>query len=59
MFDSKKYRDEHKFHYIKELKNDMNILEYRNISKFNITSRKFEDIIDELKDFLLELSQNK
>lgn len=59
MLDSKKYRDEHKAHYIKELKNDMktSYLEYRNIPKFNINSRKFEDVIDELKDFLLELSK--
>ena len=61
MLDSKKYRGEHKSHYIKELKNDMRTsnLEYKNIPKFNINSRKFEDVIDELKDFLLELSQNK
>ena len=26
---------------------------------FNINIRKFEDVIDELKDFLLELAQNK
>ena len=61
MPDSKKYRDEHKFYYIKELKSDMktSYLEYRNIPKFNINSRKFEVVIDELKDFLLELTQNK
>ena len=61
MPDSKKYRDKHKAHYIKEIKNDMKTsnLEYRNIPKFNINSRKFEDVIDELKDFLLELAQNK
>ena len=59
MPDSKKYRDEHKFYYIKELKSDMktSYLEYRNIPKFNINSRKFEDVIDDLKDFLLELSK--
>ena len=38
MLDSKKYRDEHKKYYIKELKNDMktSYLEYINIPKFNI-----------------------
>lgn len=57
MLDSKQYRDEHKAYYIKELKNDMTTsnLEYRNIPKFNINSRKFVDVIDELKDFLLKL----
>lgn len=57
MLDSKQYRDEHKAYYIKELKNDMTTsnLEYRNIPKLNINSRKFEDVIDELKDFLLKL----
>lgn len=61
MLDSKHYRDEHKAYYIKELKNDMTIsnLEYKNISKFNINSRKFEDVIDELKDFLIELASKK
>ena len=61
MPDSKKYRDKHKAHYIKEIKNDMKTsnLEYRNIPKFNINSRKFEDVIDELKDYLLELNKNK
>ncbi len=59
MLDSKKYRDEHKAHYIKKLKNDMTIsdLEYKNIPKFNINSRKFEDVIEDLKDFLLGLSK--
>lgn len=58
MLDSQKYRDEHKSHYIKDLKNDMktSYLEYRNIPKFNINSRKFEDVIDELKNFLLGIS---
>ncbi len=57
MLDSKQYRDEHKAYYTKELKNDMTTsnLEYKNIPKFNINSRKFEDVIDELKDFLLKL----
>ena len=61
MLDSQEYRDEHKEYYVKSLKNDMttSYLEYRNIPKFNINSRKFEDIIDELKDFLLELAKNK
>lgn len=59
MLDSKKYRDEHKEYYIKELKNDMktSYLEYRNIPKFNINSRKFEDVIEDLKDFWRELSK--
>ena len=61
MPDSKEYRDEHKAYYIKELKNDMitSNLEYRNIPKFNINSRKFEDVIEELKSFLLELAKNQ
>ena len=61
MLDSKKYRDKHKAHYFKELKNDMKTsnLEYRNIPKFNINSRKFETVIDELKDLLLKLALNK
>ena len=61
MPDSKKYRDEHKAYYTKVIKNNMTTsnLEYRNISKFNINSRKFEEIIDELKDFLFELAKSK
>ena len=59
MLDSKEYRDEHKAYYTKELKNDMKTsnLEYRKIPKFNINGRKFEDVIDELKDFVLKLTK--
>ena len=32
-------------------------LEYRNIPKFNINGRNFEDVIDEFELFLLELSK--
>ena len=61
MPDSKEYRDKHKAHYTRQVKNDMTTsnLEYRNIPKFNINNRKFEDVIDELKDFVLELDKNK
>lgn len=61
MPDSIEYRDSHRNYYIKQIKNDQttSYLEYKDIPKFNINDRKFEDIIDELKDYVLELSKNK
>ena len=59
MLDSKEYRDEHKEHYINEIRNDMTAsnLEFRNIPKFNLNGRKFEEIIDELSEFIADLKK--
>ena len=61
MPDSKKYRDEHKSYYMNQVKNNklISISEYKNIPKFNIDNRKFEDIIDELSGYVLELAKKK
>ena len=61
MSDSKQYRDEHKAYYMNQVKNDksISISEYKNIPKFNINDRKFNDIIDELSEYVLELAKKK
>lgn len=61
MPDSKEYRDKHKKHYIKQLKNDMTTssLEYKDIPKFDLKDRKFEDVIDDLKNYIIKLYKNK
>ena len=61
MPDSKEYRDKHKSHYIKEIKKDQitSYNEYINIPKFDINNRKFEDIIDELNEFINKLTIEK
>ena len=61
MSDSKKYRDEHKTYYMNQVKNDklISISEYKDIPKFNINDRKFNDIIDELSEYVLELAKKK
>lgn len=61
MPDSKEYRDKHKNHYIKQIKNDQitSYNEYINIPKFDINNRKFEDIIDELNEFINKLAIEK
>ena len=59
MLDSKEYRDEHREYYINEIRNDMTAsnLEFRNIPKFNLNGRKFEEIIDELSEFIADLKK--
>ena len=59
--DSKEYRDSHEEYYKHVVKNDMTTsdLEYKKIPKFDINNRKLEDIIDELYDYILELSKKK
>ena len=61
MSDSKQYRDEHKAYYMNQVKNDklISISEYKDIPKFNINDRKFNDIIDELSEYVLELAKKK
>ncbi len=61
MPDSKKYRDDHKAYYMNQVKNDklISLSEYKDIPKFNINDRKFNDIIDELSEYVLELANNK
>ena len=58
--DSKEYRDKHKQHYINEIKNDMTASnqEFKNIPKFNLNGRKFEDVIDKLVEFINNLKNN-
>ncbi len=57
--DSKEYRDKHRQYYINEIKNDMKAsnLEFRNIPKFNLNGRKFENVIDELAKFICDLKK--
>lgn len=57
--DSKEYRDKYKEHYIYEVKNDMRAshLEFRNIPKFDLKGRNFEDVIDELVEFINNLKR--
>lgn len=59
MPDSKEYRDKHREHYINEIRNDMTVsnLGFRNIPKFNLNGRNFEDIIDELSEFIANLKK--
>ena len=47
MPNSKEYRDENKQHFINEIKNDMtaSYLEFRDIPKFKLKGRKFENVI--------------
>lgn len=61
MSDSKQYRDDHKAYYMNQVKNDklISISEYKDIPKFNINDRKFNDIIDELSEYVLELAKKK
>ena len=58
--DSKEYRDKYKQHYINEIKTDMTASnqEFKNISKFNLNGRKFEDVIEELVEFINKLKYN-
>lgn len=55
--DSIEYRDAHRSHFIREVKKDQttSYLEYKHIPKFDIKDRKFEDIIDELVQYIHEL----
>ena len=55
--DSKEYRDAHRKHYLKEIESDMKISfkEYKNIPKFKLNGQKFEEVIDELVDYINEL----
>ena len=57
--DSKEYRDKHKQHYINEIKNDMitSNLEFKNIPKFYLNGRNFEDVLDELVEFINNLKK--
>lgn len=59
MPDSKEYLEAHKKHYWNEIKNDKraSYLEYRDIPKFNLKDRKFEDVIDELYDYIFEIAK--
>ena len=59
--DSKEYRDKYKQHYINEIKNDMTAsnLEFKNIPKFNLNGRKFEDVIEELVEFINNIKNDK
>lgn len=59
MSDSKEYRDKHKEYYMNQIRNDQSssYLEYKDIPKFNIDGRRFEDIIEELYDFIFQLSK--
>ena len=59
MLDSKEYRDMYREHYINDILNDMTAsnLEFRNIPKFDLNGRKFEDVIDELVDFINNLKK--
>lgn len=61
MPDSKEYRDSHREYYIKQIKNDQttSYQEYKDIPKFNLNNRKFEDVIDELATYINELSSKK
>ena len=61
MPDSKEYRDSYKKYYIEQIKNDKktSYLEYKDIPKFNINNRKFEDIIDELAEYINKLASKK
>ena len=59
MLDSKEYRDMYREYYIDTILNDMTAsnLEFRNIPKFDLNGRKFEDVIDELVDFINNLKK--
>ena len=58
MSDSKEYRDSHRNHYMKEVKEDIRYAKdkYDVLPKFEIKGRKFEDIIDELADFIYDIN---
>lgn len=58
MSDSKEYRDSHRDHYMKEVKEDIRYAKdkYDVLPKFEIKGRKFEDIIDELVDFIYDIN---
>lgn len=58
MADSKEYRDAHRSYYMNDVKNDMKMSnkEYKDIPKFNLNGRKFEDVINELVDYVFKLS---
>ncbi len=57
MSDSKEYRDAHREHYMKEVKEDIRFIEDKCdvIPKFEIQGRKFEDIINELNEFICDI----
>ena len=59
--DSKEYRDKHKQHYINEIKNDMTTsnLGFKNIPKFCLDGRNFEDVLDELIEFINDIKNDK
>ena len=58
MADSNEYRDAHRSYYMNDVKNDMKMSnrEYKDIPKFNLNGRKFEDVINELVDYVFKLS---
>jgi len=60
LLDSKEYRDKYKQHYINDIKTDMTAsnCEFKNIPKFYLNGRKFEDVIDELVEFINKLKYN-
>ena len=55
--DSKEYRDAHRKHYLRKVERDMknSFKEYKNIPKFKLNGQKFEEVIDELVDYINEL----
>jgi shikimate kinase len=59
--DSKEYRDKHKQHYINVIKNDMTTsnLEFKNIPKFCLDGRNFEDVLYELVEFINNIKNDK
>ena len=58
MSDSKEYRDAHREYYMGGVKEDIRYIKdkYDVIPKFEIQGRKFEDIIDELNDFIYDIN---
>lgn len=58
MPDSKAYRDAHKEHFVAEIKSDMTTTyrEFKDIPKFKLKGRKLESVIDELAEFIVNLS---
>lgn len=58
---SKEYLEMYKEHYMKEIKIDKitSTREYKNIPKFKIKNRKFEDIIDELSEYIITLNNER
>lgn len=59
MPNSKEYRDKHKSHYIEEIKLDQSTsyLEYKDIPKFDLKDRKFEDVVDDLSKYVFKLAK--